>query len=186
MGSRESRNTTPRPGFRGHEVTALRLVDPVVIGVVVTPHGVRGTLRVRALGTGKHLREGKVPVVAGVRRRISSARQTPKGFLLELEGVESRTDAQSLRGEQLLLDRGELDSTEEGEFYVADLIGLTAVSDAGKVLGSVADTFETAAHEVLVVRDESGGQELYLPFTLEHVPELDLQRGRVVVRPPEG
>jgi 16S rRNA processing protein RimM len=162
------------------------LSDPVAIGVVVAPHGVRGTLRVRALGAGKHLREGKEPVVAGVRRQISSARQTPKGFLLDLEGVESRTDAQPLRGEQLLLDRSELVSTEEGEFYVADLVGLTAVSDAGEVLGKVADTFETAAHEVLVVREVRGGQDLFLPFTFEHVPELDLQKGHVVVRPPEG
>jgi 16S rRNA processing protein RimM len=121
-----------------------------------------------------------------VRRRISSARQTPKGYLLDLEGVESRTDARPLRGEQLLLDREELDSTEEGEFYVADLVGLTAVSDAGEVLGTVADTFETAAHEVLVVREEKGWQDLYLPFTMEHVPLVDLQTGRIVVRPPEG
>ena len=162
------------------------LSDPVAIGVVVTPHGVRGTLRVLALGAGKHLREGKEPVVAGVRRRISSARQTPKGYLLDLDGVESRTDAQPLRGEQLLLAREELDSTEEGEFYVADLVGLTAVSEAGKVLGTVADTFETAAHEVLVVREEKGRQDLYLPFTMEHVPLVDLQTGRIVVRPPEG
>jgi 16S rRNA processing protein RimM len=162
------------------------LSDPVAIGVVVAPHGVRGTLRVRALGAGKHLREGNEPVIAGVRRQISSARQTPKGFLLDLEGVESRTDAQPLRGEQLLLDRSQLDSTEEGEFYVADLVGLTAVSDAGEVLGKVADTFETAAHEVLVVREERGGQDLFLPFTFEHVPELNLQKGHVVVRPPEG
>src|ERR671918_1409677 len=153
-----------------------------VIGLVVAPHGVRGTLRVSALGTGKHLREGKIPVVAGVRRRISSARQTPKGFLLDLEGVENRTDAQPLRGEQLLLDREELDSTEEGEFYVADLVGLTAVSDSGEVLGTVADTFETAAHEVLVVREEKGWQDHYLPFTMEHVPQVDLQTGRIVVR----
>jgi 16S rRNA processing protein RimM len=162
------------------------LSDPVAIGVVVTPHGVRGTLRVRAIGTGKHLREGTQPVVAGVRRRISSVRQTPKGFLLDLEGVESRTDAQPLRGEQLLLDREELDSTDEGEFYVADLVGLTAVGDAGEVLGTVTDTFETAAHEVLVVREAKGRQDLYLPFTMEHVPKVDLQTGRIVIRPPEG
>ena len=162
------------------------LSDPVPIGVVVTPHGVRGTLRVLALGAGNHLREGKEPVVAGVRRRISSARQTPKGFLLDLEGVQSRTDAQTLRGEQLLLDREELDSTEEGEYYVADLVGLTAVSDAGEVLGTVADTFETAAQEVLVVREEKSRQDLYVPFTIEHVPRVDLQAGRIVIRPPEG
>ncbi|HKH58394.1 MAG TPA: ribosome maturation factor RimM [Rubrobacter sp.] len=162
------------------------LSDPVAIGVVVTPHGVRGTLRVRALGAGKHLREGTQPVVAGVRRRISSAKQSPKGFLLDLEGVDSRTDAQPLRGEQLFLDREELDSTEEGEFYVTDLVGLTAVGDAGEVLGTVTDTFETAAHEVLVVREEKGRQDLYVPFTMEHVPQVDLQKGRIVVRPPEG
>jgi 16S rRNA processing protein RimM len=161
------------------------LSDPVVIGVVVAPHGVRGTLRVRALGRGRHLREGTEPVVAGTRRRISAARQTSKGFLLDLEGVESRTDAESLGGEELLLDRKELDAPEEGEFYVADLVGLKALNDAGEVVGEVMDTFETAAHEVLVVREEDR-QDLYLPFTLEHVPEVDLRAGQVLIRPPEG
>ena len=162
------------------------LSDPVVIGVVVAPHGVRGTLRVRALGPGRHLREGTEPVVAGMRRRISAARQTPKGFLLDLEGVESRADAKPLGGEQLLLDREELDAPEEGEFYVADLVGLAAVNDAGEVVGTVADTFETAAHEILVVREVKDEQNLYLPFTLEHVPQVDLETGQIVVRPPEG
>ena len=142
-------------------------------------------MRVRALGPGRHLREGTEPVVAGMRRRISAARQTPKGFLLVLEGVESRTDAKLLGGEELLLDREELDAPEEGEFYVDDLIGLTAVNDAGEVVGKVMDTYETAAHEILVVRKEDR-QDVDLPFTLEHVPEVDLRSGWVLIRPPKG
>jgi 16S rRNA processing protein RimM len=161
------------------------LSDPVVIGVVVAPHGVRGSLRVRALGPGRHLREGTEPVVAGMRRRISAARQTSKGFLLDLEGVKSRAEAKALGGEELLLDRKELDVPEEGEYYVTDLVGLTAVNDAGEVVGKVMDTFETAAHEVLVVREDDR-LDLYLPFTLEHVPEVDLRAGLVLIRPPEG
>ena len=90
-----------------------------------------------------------------------------------------------MKGEEFLLDREELDATGEGEFYVADLLGLTAVGDAGEVLGTVYDTFETAAHEVLVVRDNDG-QDLYVPFTLEHVPEIELPARRVTIRPPEG
>lgn len=160
------------------------LSDPVVIGVVVAPHGVRGTLRVRALGSGRHLRKDTEPVVSGVRRRISDAKQTPKGFLLDLRGIDSRSDADSLRGEELFLDRSELDAPEEGEVYVADLVGLIAVNDTGEVLGTVEDTFETAAHEVLVVRREN--DDLYVPFTLEHVPEVDLEMGRVVIQPPES
>ncbi len=159
--------------------------DPVVIGVVVAPHGVRGTLRVRATGTGRHLREGVEPVVAGRRRRISRARKTPKGFLIDLEGVEDRSGATAFKGEELVLDRRELDQPEEDEFYVQDLIGLTAVSGSGEVVGTVEETFEALAHEVLVVRGE-GGADLYVPFTLEHVSDIDLDAGRVVVRPPEG
>jgi len=159
-------------------------VDPVPIGVVVGAHGVSGTLRVRAFGSGRHLREGMEPVVGGTKRRISAARVTPKAFLIDVDGVGSREDASSLKGEELLIVRGDLDPPEEGEFYVADLVGLTAVDDAGGVLGVVSDSFETAAHEVLVVR--RGRQEVYVPFTLEHVPNLDLESGQVVIRPPES
>ena len=156
----------------------------MVIGVVVAPHGVRGTVRVRASGSGRHLREGVEPVVAGARKRISRARATPKGFLLDLDGVQDRPGAASLRGAELVLDRSELDAPGEGEFYVGDLVGLTAVSDAGEIVGTVGETFETGAHEVLVVLRESGSP-VYLPFTLEHVPEVDLEAARLVVRPPE-
>jgi 16S rRNA processing protein RimM len=162
------------------------LSDPVAIGVVVAPHGISGTLRVRSLGAGKHLRKDTEPVLAGVRRRISAVRQTPKGFLLDLDGIESRSDAQPLGGEVLLLEREQLDVLDAGEFYVADLVGLTAVNDTGGVVGTVVDTFQTAAHEVLVVRKERGRQDLYLPFTMEHVPEVDLETRRVLIRPPEG
>lgn len=161
------------------------LSDPVAIGVVVAPHGVRGTLRVRALGDGTHLRKDAEPLLAGRRRRISLVRETPKGFLLDMEGVSSRSEVDALKGEELFLDRDELDDPEEGAFYVGDLIGLQAADEAGKILGTVTDTFETRAHEVLVIREAPDAPETYVPFTLEHVPEVDLEGGRIVVRLPE-
>jgi 16S rRNA processing protein RimM len=158
--------------------------DPVVIGVVVAPHGVRGTVRVRPTGSGRHLRENVEPVVGETRRRIVRSRPTPKGFLVDLEGVGDRSGAVGLKGEELVLDRAELDPTGEDEFYVRELVGLTAVSDTGGVVGTVEETFETLAHEILVVRREE--KVLYVPFTFEHVPEVDLPARRVVIRPPEA
>ncbi len=158
--------------------------DPVTIGTVVGTHGVRGTVRVRPTGTGEHLREGVNPFVAGAHRPIKAVRVTPKGFLLDLKGVDDRRAAGALRGEALTLDRTELDSPEQDEFYVADLVGLTAVDEAGASIGEVAQTFETAAHEVLVVRTPDG-DDVLVPFTMEHVPGVDLESRRVDVRPPE-
>jgi len=157
--------------------------DPVTIGTVVGTHGVRGTVRVKPAGTGDHLREGLAPFVAGIRRRIKAARVTPKGFLLDLKGIDDRRVAAALRGEALFLDRAELDPPEPDEFYVGDLVGLAAIDDAGEPVGEVAETFETPAHEVLVVRTESG--DVLVPFTMEHVPDVDLAAGRVRVSPPE-
>lgn len=158
-------------------------MDPVVIGVIVGPHGVRGAVRVRPSGTGDHLRDGMSPQVAGVRRRILTSRPTPKGFLLDLEGVDDRLAATGLKGETLVLDRSELDGPEEGEFYVGDLVGLTAMDESGKRIGEVRETFETAAHEVLVIRTEK--EDVFVPFTMEHVPDVDLTAGSLTVRPPE-
>ena len=160
----------------------------MVIGRVVAPHGRRGTLRVRATGSGIHLREGVEPFIAGRRRRIYQVRSTPKGYLVNLQDVGDRTEAGALRGEGLVLERRELDVPEEDEFYVDDLIGLTAVGEAGEVLGTVAETFETPAHEVLVIR-EKGDEDApvrYVPFTYEHVPNLNLTARRVTVRLPES
>ena len=157
--------------------------DSVVIGLVVAPHGVRGTVKVKAPGTGRHLRKDIEPFVGGEWRRILAVRETPKGFLVDLEGVTDREEAARLRGSELLLDREDLDAPEEEEFYVGDLLGLAAYDTEGKNVGNVVDLLETPAHEVLVVRKESAA-ELYVPFTLEHVPVVDLERGRVVVRLP--
>lgn len=165
-----------------------RISDPVVIGVISSPHGIHGTVRVRPTGSGNHFREGIEPIVDGVRRRILRSRETPKGFLLDLEGVADRAHAKTLKGKDLILDHTDLDAPEEGEFYVSDLVGLRAVDEGGNDVGVVAETFETPAHEVLVVRvagrTDSAGEH-YVPFTLEHVPEVDPEGGCIVIRPPE-
>ena len=157
--------------------------DPIVVGFVGPPHGVRGTILVKPAGDGRHLREGVEPLVGGERRRIVSSRSTNKGFLLDLEGVESREAAEALRSQELQLGRRELDEPEEGEFYVEDLVGLTVFDESGDSLGVVSEIFDTPAHEVVVIRSEDG--ESLVPFTLEHVPEVDVGSGRLVVRPPE-
>lgn len=155
-----------------------------MIGVIAAPHGVRGTLRVKPVGNGRHLREGVAPVLNGSRHRIITSRPTPKGFLIDFDEFTDRSEVEALRGVELTLDRSELDEADEGEVYVSDLVGLEVFGGSGEKLGTVAETFPTAAHEILIIRD-ADAPELYLPFTLEHVPDVDLVAGRITAQPPE-
>lgn len=141
-------------------------------------------MRVKPTGSGRHLREGVQPLVGDVRRYILKSRQTPKGFLVDVEGVEDRAGAAALRGAEVVLDRVELDAPDEDEFYVGDLVGLEAYdTESGEHVGPVIHVFPTPAHDVLVVGRED--EEVYVPFTIEHVPEVDTEGGRVSVRRPE-
>ncbi len=140
-------------------------------------------MRVKAPGSGLHLREGVKPVVNGKRYRILAVRETPKGFLVDLEGITDRNIAASLRGFKMLLEREELDVPEKEEFYVGDLVGLDVFDTSGKYLGSMTEVLDTPAHEILVINNEGPGR--YVPFTHEHVPEVDLEGGRIVANPPE-
>jgi 16S rRNA processing protein RimM len=157
--------------------------DPVVIGIVASPHGVRGTVKVREVGSGRHLREGIEPLVGDRRRRILTSRHTGKGYLLDLEGLESREDAVSVRGSELILDRSELDEPDDDEYYVSDLIGLQARDLNGAPIGTVEDLLQNAGNELLIIRSQEDGT-IYVPFTAEHVPTVDIAGGVVVVDPP--
>ena len=166
------------------EKRSPELDDPVVIGVISAAHGVRGTIKVKAPGSGRHLRKGAEPVLNGERRLILASRLTPKGFLIDLEGIDDRALAASLCGSELLLDRAELDAPDEEEFYIGDLIGLQVYDEAGTRMVSVAEFLETPAHEVFIVRDDEEAEH-YIPFTFRHVTAVVPEKGQVVVRLPE-
>ena len=81
-----------------------------------------------------------------------------------------------------LAEREDLGEAEEGTFYWVDLVGLEVVTAAGAPVGKVTGLLETGAVDVLEVRGEKG--EVLIP--LAPYVEVDLERRRIVVDPPEG
>lgn len=111
-------------------------------------------------------------------------RPTPKENLVTFEGVRTREAAEALVGSTVLVYREDLEPPAEGEYFLGDLMGLAAVDEAGNALGTVADIWETGEVPNLVIRDGKGG-ELIVPFADDFVPTVEMEAGRLVVRPPE-
>lgn len=115
---------------------------------------------------------------------LECVRPADKEHLVELSGVESRSDAEALRGATVLVFREDLPPPAEGEFFQGDLIGLAAFDAEGRPLGTVKELWETGPVPNLVIRDDAG-TELIVPFADEFVPSVDLASGRITVNPPE-
>lgn len=156
----------------------------IVIGEVVGAFGILGELKVRPEPESIERFRGltEVCVRQGDRQWIGHVRRVRRHgreIILSLVEVQRVPEARALRGALLAvppLPRREL---PPGEYYVADLIGLTVVTPDGRPIGTLEDVLHLPANDVYVV-----GRYLY-PAIREYVLEIDVPGRRMVVRPPE-
>ncbi len=168
--------------------TLSRLIP---VGRIVRTHGVRGALKVHPYG---ETLAGKTPgFVIYVNRpgselrislTISSLRPQGRHLVIHFDEITTMDDAQALVGCDLLLPEDSLPSTQEGEYYHFQLLGLSVVTVGGKGLGILHSIIETPAHDVYVVERE--GKQVLVPAVEEVVLEVDLVKGEIIVDPPRG
>jgi 16S rRNA processing protein RimM len=91
-----------------------------------------------------------------------------------------------LRGTQLYIDRDQLPDTDDGEYYIEDLIGLKVVDGQGTDIGEVIAVDNFGASDLLDIKPTTGGSSFYLPYTEETVLEVDIEDGLLKVEIPEG
>ncbi len=110
-------------------------------------------------------------------------------YVVKLEGIHNRSQAENLRGKMLLLPITDRPKLSVGEYHSQDLIDLPVFHQVtGVEIGIVTDIF-TAGHEILVVTAPMGEgktTEVMIPFVTEIVPVVDLTNRRIEVLPPPG
>lgn len=112
--------------------------------------------------------------------KVISGQRHGNAVVAELEGVDDRDAALALMGSEILILRKQLPKPKAGEYYWADLVGLTVETVSGVNLGKVDYLLETGANDVLVVVD--GETERLIPFLQpQTVLNIDLDAGMMTV-----
>jgi len=163
---------------------------PILLGVIGRAHGVRGLVRVTshtadpvALTEYGPLSDasGRQFTLRWMGAGIAEVTEIVPGELLK---IADRAAAERLTNTQLFIARDRLPPPEADEYYLADLIGLTAVGTDDAPVGVVSAVHDYGAGASLeITRDD--GASLLVPFTTACVPEVDLAAGRVSVTPPD-
>ena len=105
--------------------------------------------------------------------------------LLKFKGVETVEEAEKLRNNYLEIDRSDAIPLEEGEFFIADLIGLKVFLNTGEELGILEDIYNTGSKDIYVVKDKLGKSYL-LPYIDEVIKKIDLDNSKIIVHIIEG
>jgi 16S rRNA processing protein RimM len=170
-------------------VSSAKDVEGLIqVGRVAGAFGVRGEVRLTsftaeplALVDYKTLvREDGSPGLT-----LTSGRAAKGGVVVRAKEIETREQAEALRGLKLYIPRDRLPAPEEDEFYVTDLIGLSVETADGDALGRIKSVQDFGAGDLLEVAPAEGGATWYLPFTREAVPEVRIADGVVVAVKPD-
>jgi 16S rRNA processing protein RimM len=164
----------------------------ILMGVIGRPHGVRGLVHVQSF-TADPEALADYGVLEDERGRRFTLRWQSEGIarLAERAGagdvpVADRNAAAALTNTGLYVPRAALPPAEADEYYLSDLIGLRAETEAGAILGRVAIVHDYGAGTSLEITPAHGGSALILPFTARAVPVVDVPGGRIVVDPPDA
>ena len=164
------------------------MTDRICIGAIAGAFGIVGEVRLKSFCSQPEdiASYGPVYTEDGSRQfRITLTRPVAGGYGARIAGVNTREEAEALRGTSLFIDREKLPSLPDDEFYHTDLIGLDALDTGGEVLGKVMAVHNHGAGDIIEISSIRHKSALLLPFTKAIVPNVDLAAGRLIVDLPE-
>ncbi len=171
------------------------------IGTIVAPRGLKGELKV--LSSTDFSERFEIP---GKRWLQSPQNTSPQPielisgksvagknlYIVRLQGIENRNQAESLRGYKLLVFDEITPDLNQGEYHVSQLIDLDVYDQkTGELMGKVVDIF-TAGHDLLEIKligntdREAKDKKVFIPFVYEIVPVVDLAQHKIEINPPRG
>jgi len=115
---------------------------------------------------------------------IEESRPFRRGYLIRVEGVRTRDEAEALRGKYVLRPRDELEEVGEGEFLYHQLLGMNVVTVHGEEVGTIVEVYELRPADLLEV--EGPSKTHFIPFLSSLVREVDTEASTMVIDPPEG
>jgi len=152
----------------------------IALAAVAGAHGIKGELRLKLFSDSiESLSRHENLYVGGASRRLLAIRDSGKTAVARFGGIADRSAAEALRGSLVEIDRSALPALEEGEYYHADLIGLSAVDGEGNEVGTVVGVENYGAGDLLEIEDAAGKRSL-IPF---RDGIADLREGRIVLDP---
>jgi 16S rRNA processing protein RimM len=162
-------------------------MNEVLIGEVIKPHGVQGELKVHPI-TDNPLRFKKLKEVILVQNQFSrrlhvvNANVQSGVVYLTLEGVNTRDEADKLRGWAVKIDRADVPPLKEGWYYF-ELEGMQ-VYERDTLLGTLTQVIRTGANDVYLVKGSNG--EICVPALKSVVKNVDVPEKRMDVELPPG
>jgi 16S rRNA processing protein RimM len=159
----------------------------IALGYVTRAFGIRGGVGVKLFSNESETIKPEIPLILrqkSTERTLIVKEVLPHGRLYFI-GVNSREEAEALRGAEIFIERSLLPDLASDEFYLGDLLGAEVRLLDGTVVGELVAFSSNNAQVLLEVKDQAG-RISSVPLVKAIVKEIDAHNKKIVIDPPEG
>ncbi len=161
-----------------------------VIGKILKPHGVKGSVKVEIITSfPEHFLELNTVYIEHNNQKqaysIEEARLSNRFVFLKLSGIDDYDRAASLRNHYIYIAQEDLKPLSENEYYIHDLIGLKVFDEQGAFIGTLRDVWTYSANDIYVLKTDDGAEHL-IPAIQSVVKSVNLKERTMVIHVMEG
>ncbi len=155
------------------------------IGVITSTHGIKGEVKVfPTTDDPQRFQKLKDVILDDGKEKINMEIASTKFFknmvILKFRGIDNINDVEKYKKAKLFVTRENAVELGEDEYFIADLIGLKAVSDEGEDLGILHDVLSTGANDVYVFHKENE-KELLVPAIKDCILSVDIENSLITI-----
>ena len=168
------------------------MTDRFQVGVIASTHGLQGEVNVFPTTEDPSRFKKLKQVVLHTQRGeellldVVSARFFKKFVIVKFKQFNNINEVEKFRGCELTIDRKDAIKLQPGEYYCADLIGLSIVDEDGTELGTLTEILQTGANDVYEMTRKDSGEKVYIPAIRDCIKEIDPEGGRIVIHVMDG
>ncbi|WP_034452104.1 ribosome maturation factor RimM [Butyrivibrio sp. AE2032] len=168
------------------------MTETFQVGVIASTHGLQGEVNVFPTTEDpdrfKKLKKVTLHTQRGeeLELDIVSARFFKKFVIVKFKQFNDINEVEKFRGCELTIDRKDAIKLEPGEFYCADLIGLTIVDEEGTELGILTEILQTGANDVYEMTRKDSDEKVYIPAIKDCVKNIDVEERKIVIHVMPG
>jgi 16S rRNA processing protein RimM len=168
------------------------MTDRFQVGVIASTHGLQGEVNVFPTTEDPNRFKKLKQVTLHTQRGeellldVQSARFFKKFVIVKFKQFNNINEVEKFRGCELTIDRKDALKLEPGEYYCADLIGLSIEDEDGKLLGKLSDVLQTGANDVYEMIREDNGEKIYIPAIKDCIKNIDINNGKIIIHVLEG
>lgn len=168
------------------------MTESFQVGVIASTHGLAGEVNVFPTTQDpdrfKKLKKVTLHTQKGeeILLDVVSARFFKKFVIVKFKQFNNINEVEKFRGCELTIDRKDAIKLEKGEYYCADLIGLTIVDEEGAELGTLTEILQTGANDVYEMALKDSEEKIYIPAIKDCVKEIDIDAGKITIHVMPG